>query len=195
MEIRYTDLHGKALTSQEVFINKFYRKIFEENNRLRKVEYYEDNVINDTFYYIEYRSSHQQLLALNQNTLKVIEIEDLDINYTKHRSFKYHNGILESKGIEICNAEGYLIMTQDLDMETNLPLYNKTYKYFNDNNYEFEFQYHSSGDLISILVSNPNISFYEQYRFSDLGLIPYFDWWQQYSLYYLHAEPSVPNCI
>ena len=195
MEIRYSNINGKPLTPEQIVSSKIYKKILEENSRLRRVEYYEDNIITDTFYYIEFGTSHQDLLALDQDVIKIIEIEDVDLNYIRHRSFKYYNGLLESKGIEICNSDGYWIITQDLDMQTNLPIYNKTYKYYTDsiNGYEFEFSYYSSGELASVVVSNVAINFYEQYKFSELDLIPHFEWWPQYSSYYLNAEPAVPD--
>ncbi|WP_281233884.1 hypothetical protein [Flavobacterium gelatinilyticum] len=197
MEITFTNLHGIPLTEQQVSSAYSFKKTFKENNKLRKVEYYDDKILKDTFYYIDKGFSHEELLVQNSNLLKITEIEDIDFNYTRHYSFLYRDSILKEKGIEIINFKDMLIMTQDLDMETNLPLYGKTYKYYDDevNGYQFEFMYYSSGELASIFVINDTIKFYEQYRPSELGLVPNFEWWNQYSSYYLNAEPAVPDGI
>jgi hypothetical protein len=88
-------------------------------------------------------------------------------------------------------------MSQDLNIETNTPIYNKTYKYYESlkTDYEFKFQYYSSGELARIIVSNKATQFFEEYRLSELNLIPNFEWWDQYSSYYLNAEPAVPSGI
>jgi hypothetical protein len=195
MEITFANLQGDTLTNQQAFSVYSYKKIFKENSRLRKVEYYENKILKDTFHYINKGFPHEELLTQNSNLLKIIEIEDIDFNYTRHYSFMYCDNIIEKKGIEISNSNGMWIMTQDLDIDTNLALYGKTYKYYEVNGYEFEFKYYSSGELASIFVVNDVIKFYEQYRASELNLIPNFEWWNQYSSYYLNAEPAVPNEI
>ncbi|MEA9415384.1 hypothetical protein [Flavobacterium sp. PL02] len=196
MEIEYTNLYGKPLTAQQITSSEIYIKIYKENNRLRKKEYYENNILFNELNYLDFGSSHQDLLALHTESLGVLEIEDINANYTKVHSFVYYNNILENKGIEI-QSNKKTIMTQDLDIQTNLPIYNKTYKYYEDqsSSYEFEFKYYYSGELASVIASNHAKNFNEQYKFSELNLIPNFEWWNQYSSYYLNAEPSVPNEI
>lgn len=188
MEIEYTNLYGKPINNQQIALTKIYIKIFKQNNRLRKKEYYENNILFNELNYLDFGSSHQDLLALNTKSLGILEMEDISANYTKLHSFVYYNNILEKKGIEI-QSNKKTIMTQDLDIQTNLPIYNKTYKYYEDqlNGYEFEFKYYDSGELASVIVSNDAINFNEQYKFSELNLIPNFEWWNQYSSYYLNA--------
>ncbi|MCC9074117.1 hypothetical protein LNQ49_21240 [Flavobacterium sp. F-65] len=197
MEITYTNLYGKTLTAQQVASSDIFIKIFKENNRLRKEEFYDRNMLFNTLNYIEFGSSHQDLLALNMGTISIIEIEDTDSNYIKYHSFKYLNGIIKSKGLAVRKTNDVGIMNQTLDLQTNLPIYNKTYKYYEDqtNGYEFKFHYYHSGELTSIIVSNDARKFYEQYKISELNLIPNFEWWDQYSSYYLNAEPVIPNGI
>lgn len=196
MEIIYTNLYGKTLTAQQIVSSDIFIKIFKKNNRLRKKEYYENNVLFNQLNYIELGSSHQDLLLQNTELIGIIEIEDIDVNYTKFHCFTYFNKILENKGIEI-ESNGIIIISQDLNIQTNIPIYNKTYKYYEDQNkgYEFEFKYYSSGELASIIVSNREKQFLKQYKFSELNLIPNFEWWDQYSSYYLNAEPVIPNEI
>jgi|GEM_PF-4811257 len=195
MEIRYRNLYGKPLTAQQIATSEKYEKIYEQDNRLRKIEYYKNSMLVDTMYYIELGTSHQELLANNPTILKVIEIENININYTKFRSFRYVEGLLVRKGVEVSNSEGVYIMFQSLDVQTNLPLYNTTSKLYIKDGYNFEFKYHSSGELVSVVVTNDALAFFEQYRFSELNIIPNFEWWEQYSPYYLNAEPAIPNGI
>ena len=195
MEIRYSDLYGKPLTAQQIVASKEYIKIFEENNRFRKKEYYEDGELEDTVHYIESGTSHQELLIVNPSILKIIEIEDINANYIKFQNFRYIDGVLVDKGIEISNSDGLSIMVQDLDIHNNQPINHTTYKYYMKDAYEFEFLYHSSGELVSVVVTNDTLDFFEQYRFSELNIIPNFEWWEQYSPYYLNAEPAIPNGI
>ncbi len=197
MDITYTDYHGNILTEQQMQLAGSYIKVFKENNRLRKEEYYDNNVHASTLHYIELGESHSDLLGLNLELINIIEIEDIDANYTKYYSYGYYNGILESKGLEVRKNENINLMGQELDLQTNLPNYNKTYKYYENKNsgYDFKFKYYPTGELASVIVSNDAISFYEQYRLSELALIPNFEWWDQYSSYYLNAEPAVPNGI
>ena len=106
--------------------------------------------------------------------------------------------IIQNKGLSVrTNFNDVAIMYQGLDLQTNLPDYISAFKLYEDKNngYEFEFKYYPTGELASIIVSNVAISFYEQYRSSELDLIPNFEWWNQYSSYYLNAEPAVPNGI
>ncbi|HEY6141872.1 MAG TPA: hypothetical protein VIV55_00405 [Flavobacterium sp.] len=195
MEIKYTNLYGKPLTAQQSASSDIYVKIYKENNRLVKKEYYENNILFNTLNYIELGSSHQDLLALNIESLGIIEIEEIDSNYIKFHSFSYYNNVLENKSFEI-QSIGKAIITQDLDMQTNLPLYNKTYKYYEDQkDNEFEFKYYPSGELASVVVFNKVTRFLEQYRSSELDLIPNFEWWDEYSSYYLNAEPAIPDGI
>lgn len=196
MEIEYTNLYGKPLTAQQIGSSDIFIKVFKENNRLRKREYYENNVLFNELNYIELGSSHQDLLLQDDESIGIIEIEDIDANYTKFNCFTYFNKTLEDKGIEI-ESNGKSIISQDLNIQTNMPIYNKTYKYYENQNtgYKFEFSYYSSGELASIIVLNREEQFLEQYRFSELNLIPNFEWWDQYSSYYLNAEPAIPNGI
>ncbi|UUF12761.1 MULTISPECIES: hypothetical protein [Flavobacterium] len=196
MKIEYTDLYGANLTEQEVGLNSIFIKIFKENNRLRKKEYYENNILFNELNYIELGTSHENLLLKNNDLIGIIEIEEIDLNYNKLYCFTYFNRILESKGIEI-ELNGRTIMSQDLDTQTNTPIYNKTYKYYENlkTNYEFKFEYYTSGELIRVIVSNKTTQFFEEYRVSELNLIPDFEWWDQYSSYYLNAEPAIPELI
>lgn len=196
MEIKYTNLYGENLTTQQVGLNNIFVKVFKDSNRLRKKEYYENNILFNELNYIELGASHEELLSQNTDSIGIIEIEDLNNNYTKLHCYTYSNNILESKGIEI-ELNGRTIMSQDLDIQTNIPLYNKTYKYYENikKGYEFKFQYYTSGELARIIVSSKTTHFFEEYRLSELALIPNFEWWAQYSSYYLNAEPEVPNEI
>ncbi|MEN2399939.1 hypothetical protein GKZ90_0009135 [Flavobacterium sp. MC2016-06] len=196
MEIEYTNLYGKPLTAHQIASSDIFIKIFKENNRLRKKQYYENNTLFNELNYIELGTSHHDLLAQNIELLGIIEIEDIDTNYTKFHCFTYFNKILTSKVVEI-ELNGRVIMTQELNIETNIPIYNKTYKYYEDQNKdsEFEFKYYSSGGLASIIVSNRTTQFLEQYKINELDAIPNFEWWSQYSSYYLNAEPAIPNKI
>ncbi|KFF02228.1 hypothetical protein [Flavobacterium hydatis] len=197
MEITYTNFNEKPLTAQQVASNDRYIKIFKENNSLRKEEYYENNILINTLNYIEFGSPHIDLLLINNESIAIIEIENIDSNYAKYHRFKYHNGIIKSKGLSVYKSNQLCMMTQDLDLQTNLPLYYTTCKYYEDqiNGYEFEFNYYNTGQLASVIVSNDAKRFYEQYKSSELELIPNFEWWNQYSSYYLNAEPAVPNEI
>lgn len=198
MEISYTNLSGKPLTEQQVQLSEEYIKIFKENNRLKKEEFYDNNIISNTIYYIEFGNSHAELLNLNLEVININEIEDVNSDYTKYHSYQYKNGILKSKGLSVrTNHNDIGIMYEELDLQTNLPIYNTLFKLYEDQNsgYEFEFRYHSTGQLTHIIVSNDSISFYEQYRANEIDLIPHFEWWNQYSSYYLNAEPAVPDGI
>jgi hypothetical protein len=164
---------------------------------MRKEEYYDKNGLFNVLYYIEIGTSHQNLLSFNLDLITIIEIEDINLNYTKFHSYQYINNVLQSKSFSIRTKDDKDLMSQELNILTGLPYYNKTCKYYIDemNGFEFEFEYHSSGVLVSIIVSNDSISFYEQYRPSELDLIPNFEWWSLYSSYYLNAEPAIPDGI
>lgn len=194
----YTDYHGNLLTEQQMQLADSYIKVFKVDNRLRKEEFYNDSKLLNSFYYIEFGAPHNDLLSLNLESISINEIEDVDSNYTKYHSYGYQNGILEGKGLSVrTNLNGVDILYYKLDLQTNLPVYHSSFKLYEDKNsgYEFEFRYYPTGELASVIVSNDSISFYEQYRSSELDLIPNFEWWNQYSAYYLNAEPAVPNGI
>ena len=197
MEIIFTDNNGNILTEKQKQFTDSYIKVYKENNRLRKEEYYDENNLTNTFFYIEFGESHQNLLELNLDKISINEIEDINLNFIKYHHYGYYQGILKSKGLEVRANNNFILMSQELNILTNLPNYNKTYKFYEDKNngYEFEFKYYPSGELASVRVSNDAISFYEQYRSSELDLIHNFEWWNQYSSYYLNAEPAVPKDI
>ena len=197
MEITYTNFHEKPLTVEQILTSSSYIKIFKENDNLKKEEYYENNILVNTLNYIEFGSSHQNLLLLKNEKISIIEVENIDSNYVKYHRFKYFDGVLKNRGLSIYKTNQLCIMTQDLDLQTNVPLYYTTCKYYDNqiNGYEFEFKYYNSGQLASIIVSNDAKRFYEQYKVSELSLIPNFEWWNLYSSYYLNAEPIIPNKI
>ena len=193
MEISYKALSGKKLEEDQLPDIKNYIKVFKENNRLRKKEHYKNNLLVNEWYYIEFGESHQELLSLNLQSIKICEIQYIEANYTKNHNHTYHNSILIKKSISVSsNGEG--ILYQIFDIQTNLPIYHTTIKSYNDKSseYTFTFYYHSSANLSCVLVANDNIDFCEQYGVSDLDLIPNFEWWEKYSAYYLNAEPAVP---
>jgi hypothetical protein len=196
--IYYTDYHGNLLTEQQLQLADSYIKVFKVDNRLRKEEFYNDGILSSSIYYVEFGSPHNDLLNLNLESISINEIEDVNSNYTKYHSYGYKNGIIQNKGLSVrTNFNDVAIMYQGLDLQTNLPDYNSAFKLYEDKNngYEFEFNYYPTGELASVIVSNDTISFYEEYRSSELDLIPNFEWWNQYSSYYLNAVPAVPNGI
>jgi hypothetical protein len=196
--IYYTDYNGNLLTEQQLQLADSYIKVFKVDNRLRKEEFYNDGILSSSIYYVEFGSPHNDLLNLNLESISINEIEDVNSNYTKYHSYGYKNGIIQNKGLSVrTNFNDVAIMYQGLDLQTNLPDYNSAFKLYEDKNngYEFEFNYYPTGELASVIVSNDTISFYEEYRSSELDLIPNFEWWNQYSSYYLNAEPAVPNGI
>ncbi|KGO86107.1 hypothetical protein Q765_12380 [Flavobacterium rivuli WB 3.3-2 = DSM 21788] len=192
MEISYTDFSGKKLEIDQLPDIEDYIKVFKENNRLQKKEFYIDNLFINEFYFIEYGKSHRELLSLNLISIKICEIEYLTSNYTKNHNHSYYNSTLNSKSISIY-INNKSIFYQEICIEDNSAIYNKTKKYYeSDGRYEFIFQYNHTGHLAWVIVSNDSLTFYEQYRPSDLDLIPNFEWWEKYSSYYLNAEPAVP---
>lgn len=197
MEITYTDIDGNLLTEQQIQLAGSYIKVYRENNRLRREEFYYDNEYSSTLHYVEIGESHSDLLASKVGLINIVEIEDIDEYYTKYYGFSYFNGVLKSKGLEVRKHETINLMGQELDLKTNLPIYNKTYKYYVNQNsgFDFVFKYYPTGELAFVIVSNEALSFYEQYKSSELNLIPKFEWWDQYSSYYLNAEPAVPDGI
>ena len=197
MEIIFTDNNGNILTEKQKQFTDSYIKVYKENNRLRKEEYYDENNLTNTFFYIELGESHKNLLDLNFEKISINEIEDVNLNYTKYHHYGYYQNILKSKGLEVRDNNDFILLSQEIDLITNQPIYFKTSKFYEDQNsgYEFEFRYYPTGELGSVIVSNDAISFYEQYKFSELELIPSFDWWSLYSSYYLNAEPAVPKDI
>jgi len=193
MEISYTDLSGKELEVDQLADIESYIKVFKENNRLRKNEFYDDNLLSNELYFIEYGKSHQELLSLKLESIKICEIEYIDANYTKNHNHSYYNSILNRKSISVY-SNGKAIFYQIIDIKTVKPIYNTTTKSYIDQSsaYKFRFNYSGIGQLTTVLVFNDSIDFCEQYGVSDLDLIPNFEWWQQYSSYYLNAEPAVP---
>lgn len=193
MEISYKDLSGKEITVQQVSITVKYIKDYKANGRLIKKELYKNDLLVNEWYYIEFGESHQELLSLNLQSIRICEIEYIDANYTKNHNHTYNNSVLIKKSISVSSAsEG--IFYQVFDRDTNTPIYHTTIKSYNDESsgYTFTFYYHSSGKLSSVLVANDNIDFCEQYSTYDLDLIPHFEWWEKYSSYYLNADPPVP---
>ena len=180
MEIAYTNFDGRSLSDVQIASNDAYIKVFKDNDNLRKEEYYENNILINTLYYMEFGSSHQNLLSMNNESTKIIEIENIDSNYAKYHRFRYDNGILKNKGLSVYKNNQLCVMTQDLDLQTGLAIYYTTCKYYEDqvNGYEFEFNYYNSGQLASVIVSNDAKKFYEQYKRSELELIPNFEWWK-----------------
>jgi hypothetical protein len=199
MKTTYTNLYDKEIKVQQITSDNQYYKVFkDDDDKLIKKEFYGNNKLMHTYFYIDLGSSHQDILSSNnKDSIVIIELEKINDNYSKHFGFEYLNRVLKNKDLSIYNNDGICLMVQHIDMNTNLPLYNETSKYYEDSNngYEFEFNYHISGKLAFILVSNFATNFYEPYRPDELNMIPNFEWWDQYSSYYLNAEPAVPNGV
>jgi len=198
MKTIYTNLYNKEITVQQIQSNsKYYKVLKNDDNKLIKTEFYDNNNLKHTYFYLDFESSHQDILTLNHNkSFSIIEIEVINENYFKHFGFEYLNGIIKKKDLSIYDSNEYCLMIQDITIDTNLPMYNETCKFYNDSSgYQFEFNYFKSGELSSIFVSNKTLRFYQPYRTDELNMIPNFEWWDQYSSYYLNAEPAVPNGI
>lgn len=197
MKISYTDLSEKEITKEQITPNGMYYKVFkDDNNKIVKQEFYNDEKLLHTYFYPDLGSSHQDILDLQtQESIVIIEIEQINENYSKHYLFGYRNGILNEKDFSIYDKNGYCFMTHDI--ETNIGSRKETTKYYQDakSGYEFEFSYYESGELSSVIVSNDSPHFYEPFRSDELNMIPNFEWWDQYSSYYLNAEPAIPDYI
>lgn len=198
MKTIYSNLVNKSVTEQQITSMDLYYKVFkDDNNKISKKELYDKNKLSVVEFYIDRGAYHTDILATNsKGSIIIIEVEKVNNNYFKHFCFEYLNGILQNKDLTIVNNEEFCFMIQDIDKETNLSIYNQTVKFYEDSDgYELEFYYHTSGELLYVSVSNLSLGFYEPLRSDELSLMPNFEQWNQYSSYYLNAEPAVPDGI
>lgn len=197
MKILYKNTSQKEITKEQIIPNSGYYKITKDDNgKIIREEYYSDEKLICTYFYVDLGSSHQEILDLKiEGSIVFIEIEKINEYYSKHHLYAYKNKIVTEKDFSIYDNNGFCFMVQDL--ETNIKTRLETNKYYKDpkSGYEFEFDYSDLGKLMSIEVSNNSPFFHEPFRSDELGLIPNFEWWEKYSSYYLNAEPAVPKYV
>lgn len=197
MKITYTNISEKEITKEQIIHNGMYYKVFkDDNNKIVKKEFYSDEKLLNTYFYLDLGSSHQDILDLQtEESIVIIQIEQINENYSKHYLFEYRNGILNEKDFSIYDKNGFCFMTHDI--ETNIKSRKETTKYYEDpkSGYEFEFSYCDSGELSSVIVSKDSPHFYKPFRSDELNIIPNFEWWNQYSSYYINIEPAIPSYI
>lgn len=196
MKISYQNISQKEITQEQIIPNEGYYKVFKDgNDKIIKEEYYKDEKVFHTYFYVDLGSSHQEILDLQtEESIVFIEIEMINKNYFKHYLYEYRNGVLSNKDFSIYDNTGFCFMTRDI--ETNMSSRLETIKYYEDpkSGYEFEFNYSESGQLSGVIVFS-STDFFEPFRADELHMIPNFEWWEQYSSYYLNATPEIPDFV
>jgi len=112
MKTLYTNLYNTEITVQQIQSNSKYYKIFKcDDNKPLRSEFYDNNKLKHTYYYVDLESSHQEILISNNNkSLSIIEIEVINENYSKHFGYEYLNNILKKKDLSIYDNNEYCLM-------------------------------------------------------------------------------------
>lgn len=146
----YKNSNGDTITSQQLARLNNYQKILIVDNVVKKIEYYEDNLMNQVSYYKEDSESDNNILS-QFSGIKIIQILERDSsgNFQIERSAEFIDGELAFKEIDRFDQSGNLICSQTIDTDTGLPVLEKTEKYMYDegNNKKYCFMYDENGDL------------------------------------------------
>ncbi|WP_417942167.1 hypothetical protein [Flavobacterium sp. RS13.1] len=152
--IYYTNNDDQFLTNQQLSFIKEFKKVTNVNNQVKKIEYYENEIINQIDYY---KHSSENLLdifnSLGSNTVNIITIEN-DNSYVIMIESYYIESILSNVEKKLL-SDSKVICVQDYGAN-NIPKLDTTVKYIYDSlgskigEEIFSFRYNADGSLKNV---------------------------------------------
>lgn len=177
MDISYEKFRGEKVPALKTKKLDYYYKVFRIDGVVKKSEFYIHQVLTSIEYYLDEDENELEMVAqltpLVEHFTKIVVITKRTSlgRFTIETSREYRKTILTSKYRCLFNEFGREICTENIDINTNLPIYEKTKKYFFDGKeYEeyyletydgnpiFEASYHADGSLNFIWFQDPENS-------------------------------------
>jgi hypothetical protein len=138
MDIYFLTIIGEPIDESQAIKLRYCKKIYEINGVIKKDELYIDGKLGGVTYYRDAAESESQainiLLAQGYQSFDIAEKTASGSNIIEaHNS--YRNGILNLKGRYMINPNGFWIAKEEIDITTNLPVYENTKKYYYDSSF------------------------------------------------------------
>lgn len=191
--IEYRNELGKTVTNQQLTMLEKYVKILKINSVIKKEETFNNGKISVVDYIKDSTESLSEILSSYPNDIPIHINNHFEIfgNYKMKYFESYKDGIIYQKVCSLYNINDIIILTQNIDLNSNLPIINSTKKYFHFNEDEYyEFSYHDNGNLIG-MYSTHDLN-YGSWRTDELAGLEGFSW-SQVGNYYQNAHPTVPQ--
>ncbi len=159
MITRLTNMDNVEITQQQAAMSDMYWKQYIENNLLKKEEFFIEQKLSYTVHYKTSSETVQDILAAYDGIDLVIK-EIIMIGskrYIQQRDYS-PSGILEKRSNLLYDENNDLIAKEEIDIVSNLPIYNETIKYYfnrqlDPKNELFECSYNEDGTLDGILYN------------------------------------------
>lgn len=159
MITRITNFDNIEITQQQAAMLDKYSKKYEENNTLKKEEFFIDQKLTTTIYYKSPNETVNSILT--QFTGQNVVIRTITLINTKEfeQNDVYNNsGELIEKYNYLYDQNKDVICREEIDLNTNLPIYSETVKYYFDRDLDpenelFECCYNEDGDLEHIIYN------------------------------------------
>jgi hypothetical protein len=212
--IKYKNLFGKEITENQVSSLDEYDKEYYEDGILKKIESYEDHIVDVGTYYLSPGEELNTLVNQFKDLwrLSFFYVSETSVGTCVVRDWKdYRGGVMQATGKSVFDEFGRKIATQILDINTLAVRYTKKHfflSYFGNfidagdvnrfGTLDFIYDRRFSGDK-EFLVNLPGFEnkSYSLPTYQDVLLhpliVPVFNWLEQ--TYYHNATPLVPGIV
>ena len=159
VSIKYKDIYLNEITEAQANILGNYSKEFIEDGSLKKIENYYKYILKSIEYYIKPSENEMEIVEELSQQTSIIVIADplsssgnLFIGVTR----QYINMQMVLKGRNLYDEFKNIICMETIDVNTNLPSYEKTVKYYYGTDPEindteaFTAEYNADGSLLVI---------------------------------------------
>ncbi|GEM_PF-1214010 len=191
--IEYKNEFGNEVTLQQLPLLNDYIRIEKINGIVKCEELYSDGSI----IRVDYQKSNEEnipdiLLKYSSDTVIHIttHFENFGLYQMGYTESYLHSSLL-SKGRFLKNEESNIVLSQDINIVTNVPMLNTIKKYFNFSEDEYYvFEYKEDGTLRGMNSTREmNLGIWKPLDLNDLNGFN----WSEVGNYYLNAYPIIPG--
>ncbi|MBB5332899.1 hypothetical protein [Chryseobacterium koreense] len=185
--IIYKNNYGIEIPINQALQLEEYSKYISIDNKLKKIEAFENGIVNILNYYLDINEDSASVLSqyINIETVVLIKSEQL-FNCIKEEGYTYEGGQLTGRTVSIIK-DNQTICFRLLNLQEQ-PL--RTTKYFYENGEEkYDFEYNEDGTCFMIYKNN---EFGEDILAANIGQPGVNFSWDEVGDYYKNANPIIP---
>lgn len=159
MITRLTNKEGVEISQQQASMLNLYCIQYEENNQLKKQDFFVNQQLNTVVYYKNENEILSDIISEFSGTRLVIK----EFSYVGNKKIEYNNvynttGALDEQYNFAYNQNLEVICWEYIDNESGLPIYTKTRKFYFDSDIDpedelFDCTYNEDGSLDRILYA------------------------------------------
>lgn|GEM_PF-2460895 len=134
MTITFVNDYNDEITPEQANLSTAYIKVYSGAGVIKKKEIYENNILSFVCYYKFPSESESDIINMFSGgtiPFTIIETEIL-LNKKIETEKSYIGNELKRKGRNLYDSQGMLLCEETYDILTDMPMYNKTRKFFYD---------------------------------------------------------------